>query len=237
MTIVMYDSVEVSQIPSDATAAAGYVNGNWATFPALRERFPHARVLTITVTASADADALDVENGDATVAQAPGWVKRQIARGLHRPVVYAQASTMGALLMALESQGIARPSVRLWSAHYSEAHICSQTSCRFPAVPACDGTQWTPHALGKDLDESLLLDDFFADPIVTEANWTADGHTSLTALCGKHPGWSPAGVIRRTACHDGKFAPAAATWLNMVFAGTLPATAPVPAGVVLRVPA
>jgi hypothetical protein len=160
----MYDSIQVSQIPAQAAYVAGYVNGRWPTAPVLKRAFPHARLLSITITASADADCLDVEQGDATIAQAPGWVKRQLARGLYRPVVYAQASSMGALLHALESAGITRASVRLWAAHYGEgAHICGPASCKYPAIPACDGTQWTPAALGRDLDESVLLADFF-DP-------------------------------------------------------------------------
>ena len=164
MTLTMYDSISVSQIPAQAACIAGYVDGNWQTFPVLQRAFPHARLLSITVTASTDADVLDVENGDATIAQAPAWVKRQQARGLYRPGVYAQASNMAALLAALEAAGIARASVRLWSAHYDlGAHICGPGTCRYPGIPACDGTQWTPAALGRDLDESLLLADFF-DP-------------------------------------------------------------------------
>ena len=76
-----------------------------------------------------------------------------------------------------------------------------------------------------------------AAPIVTETSWTADGQTSLTALCGKHPGWTPAGILRRTAVHDGKYGPDMAAFLNGVFEGKIPATFPVPAGAVLWVPA
>lgn len=162
-TITMFDSIDVSQIPAQAGAVAGYLNGRWVTLPKLQREFPAAHRLSITVTASADADCLDVENGDATVTQAPGWVKRQLARGLYRPVVYAQASTMGTLLAALEAAGITRASVRLWSAHYTTQHICAPGSCGYPGVPRCHGTQWTSSALGRDLDESLLLADFF-DP-------------------------------------------------------------------------
>lgn len=94
-----------------------------------------------------------------------------------------------------------------------------------------------------DLDEAVTADFGQWRPgegpvaAVSEQNWTSDGKTSLTALCGRHPGWTPAGIIRRTANHDGKFEPDVATWLNAVFEGRIPATLPVPAGAVLRVPA
>lgn len=161
--LVMFDSISVSQIPSDALYVAGYLNGRWPTYPALKRAFPHAHLLSIAVGAAIDADCLDVETGDATVSQAPNWVKRQIARGVYRPVVYANASTMPVLLAALEAAGIKRKAVRLWSAHYGAGqHICGPGTCDYPGIPACDGTQWTDNALGLDLDESLLLDDFFA---------------------------------------------------------------------------
>jgi hypothetical protein len=159
----MYDSIEVSQIPAGAPAVAGYTSGNWPTFASLARLFPHARRLSIAVNAGQDADVLDVEAGDATIAQAAAWVRRKKSRGAARPALYAAASNMGALLHAVEAAGITRASVRLWSAHYGAgAHICGPGSCRYPGVPACDGTQWTQNALGRNLDESLLADDFFA---------------------------------------------------------------------------
>jgi hypothetical protein len=161
--LVMYDSIVISQIPGGASYAAGYLDGRWPTWGALKQAFPHAHLLSIAVGAAVDADCLDVETGDATVSQAPNWVKRQIARGMYRPVVYAQASTMPVLLAALKAAGIKRQAVRLWSAHYGAGqHICGPATCDYPGIPACDGTQWTPNALGLDLDESLLLGDFFA---------------------------------------------------------------------------
>jgi hypothetical protein len=163
MTLVMFDSIVISQIPADALYAAGYVDGAWATWDALKQAFPRARLLSITVGAANDAEALDVENGDATISVAPGWVKRQMARGMYRPVVYANASTMPVLLAALEAAGIKRRAVRLWSAHYGVGqHICAPGTCGYPDIPVCDGTQWTDNALGLNLDESLLLGDFFA---------------------------------------------------------------------------
>jgi len=115
-------------------------------------------LLSIAVFAHDDADCLDVELGDATPAQAPAWVKRQKAP---RPCLYASASVMNLLVATLDRAGIARGSVRLWSAHYkSGEHICGPDTCKLMSARA-DGTQWTPRARGISLDQSLLHDDFF----------------------------------------------------------------------------
>jgi len=157
--LTMYDAVTVNTIPSGAKAVAGYVNGIFQTFVTLQSMFPQAQTLSITVTASGTADCLDVETGDATVNQVAAWVK---SSNVYRPVIYASVSSMGNVLSALSSAGISRASVRLWSAHYGQGnHICGPFSCGQIHVDM-DGTQWTDTANGINLDESSLLDNFFA---------------------------------------------------------------------------
>ena len=164
MTGILYDSIDVGQIPADAQYAAGYVNGMWPTFSQLAARFPRARLLSIAVTSSADADALDVESGDAAVADAPGWVTRQRARGLPRPCLYASASIMDSLMWTLEAAGITRSSVRLWSAHYSGQHICGPSTCALTAS-TMDGTQYTaPAPSGEILTHPSSLTIFSPPP-------------------------------------------------------------------------
>lgn len=160
--ITMFDSVTIGQIPDGAQAVAGYVDGRFANVAELRDRFPGAHVLTIAVNAAHDADCLDIETGDAAPAQAAAWFLRQKARGVNRPCLYASASVMQADVVPLiTAAGILRPSVRLWSAHYTKTpHICGPASCRAMSIPA-DGTQYDDRALGRNLDVSLLADDFF----------------------------------------------------------------------------
>jgi peptidoglycan hydrolase-like protein with peptidoglycan-binding domain len=160
--ITMFDAVDIAQIPSGATAVAGYVDGNYQTASHLAAMLPHASLLTIAVTAADDADCLDIETGDATPADAAGWYGRQRARGITRPCLYASAGLMESSVAPLiRAAGIARSSVRLWSAHYTGApHICGPSSCGAMSTGA-DGTQWTDAAYGRDLDESLLTADFF----------------------------------------------------------------------------
>jgi hypothetical protein len=175
VTLRMFDAVDLTQIPPGADAYAGYVDGAWITAPALRARFPGAHILSIAVFPEDDADCLDVEPGDATPQQAPVWVRRQQSRGIMRPVLYCSASVVNEVLGNLAAAGIGRSEVRLWSAHYTgiSGHICGPGSCMYidPAgrpVPACDGTQWTSRALGRNLDESVLCDDFFGAPAPLE---------------------------------------------------------------------
>lgn len=161
MTIVMYDSVTLSEVPPNPPAVACYVDGRFANHAEAQRRFPHARVLTIAVNASVAADCLDIETGDANPGQAAAWYKRQKARGVTRPVLYASASVMGAVVRNIQAAGIARSAVRLWSAHYTfHPHICGPASCREMSITA-DGTQWTDRSHGRNLDESLLAANFF----------------------------------------------------------------------------
>lgn len=100
---IMFDAVDIGQIPGDAPIVAGYVNGNYVTFNQLSARFPNARHLSIAVTA--DADVLDVEPGDAVADQVPAWYRRQKARGVARPVIYASVSRMTAEILPVLEQG------------------------------------------------------------------------------------------------------------------------------------
>ena len=165
--IIMFDTVDDAQFPRGAQAYAAYVDGQVASQPNwswVVAEFPNAYHLSITLNADEDADALDIENGAATPGQATGWWQRQRNRGLQRPCLYANASTMQASVIPLIRAGtIARPLVRLWSAHYAGQHICSPSSCGAVSI-AMDGTQWTSSAWGRDLDESLLVADFFGTP-------------------------------------------------------------------------
>jgi hypothetical protein len=156
----MYDSVDLTQIPADAVAVAGYVNGKYQTFPELATRFPHAKRGSIDVLANADADFLDVEKGDATPEHAAAWVKRQLALGRKRPGVYCSVSAVKGLLELLAAAGIPRTRIRLWTAHYTFLpHLCGP-ACGYGMSTTADATQYTDIALGHKLDASLCTPRF-----------------------------------------------------------------------------
>lgn len=163
MTFVMYDSVTPEVIPASAPVVAGYVAGSWPTFPGLRARFPHARLLSIAPQASEDADVLDCEQGDASIYDAPAWFQRQKARGVAKPIIYTSISNCESLVAVMAGQHVECGEYLIWAAHIGLGqHICGPTTCHYNGWKGhADGTQWTFTALDRNLDESLLSDAFF----------------------------------------------------------------------------
>jgi hypothetical protein len=161
----MFDTITESAWPSDPQAVLGYVDGHVGDQPDwayVQHRFPNAFHLSIALDPAHDAMALDIETGAASPSSAVAWYERQKARGVARPCLYASASLMEATIIpVVRAARFPRDQVRLWSAHYTHsAHICGPSSCGLTSV-AVDGTQWTDRAYGRNLDQSLLLGDFF----------------------------------------------------------------------------
>jgi hypothetical protein len=105
----MYDAVTASNIPGGATMVAGYDDGRYVNVAEMAARFPRARVVTITVFASDDEGmVLDVERGDASPEEAPGWAARRRARGFD-PSVYCSTDTWPAVRAAFAAAGVAEP--------------------------------------------------------------------------------------------------------------------------------
>jgi hypothetical protein len=156
MTLTMFDSTTVTDIPSTGMdAVAGYVGGDFTTWPALVKRYPHLPALSIAVNASQDAQCLDVEKGDATPADVPGWLDRQARLHPGRtPILYTSASQIAAVRAAA-----GRRRYLLWSAHYGDGeHICG--SCQFPKA---DATQFDDHgAHGEHIDRTVMSPAFLA---------------------------------------------------------------------------
>lgn len=161
---IMYDSVDLTQIPLTAQAVAGYVGGEWPTdsHDALRAKFPRAFVVSIAVNAAQKASFLDVENGDATVDDARGWLEARLAEGQVRPGLYGSQSTMGQLTGRYQGDknavlhGIMRSKYRLWVA--APNGLASAEQFLTDGYGAC---QFDWHYLGRDLDASLCKPGFF----------------------------------------------------------------------------
>ena len=162
--ITMLDSVNADALPSGDYAYAGYVDGDWPSYSVIKARFPDSDILSITVSSGDDADCIDMESGDATVAEAVAWLERKLAAGVSRPCVYADVSTMSSALGELERSAGTLDRIRIWTAHYGALeHICGPGSCGLLAVNA-DGTQWTDQNNPLNVDISLLLGTFFSSP-------------------------------------------------------------------------
>lgn len=92
----VYDSITVEAMPSDPKAIyLGYVDGQWPTFAAVKARFPHNVVLSVTTTGFTKADICDVEQGDAT----PEVAAAGLRNGLYH-TVYSARSTLPELVKA-----------------------------------------------------------------------------------------------------------------------------------------
>lgn len=154
--LTMYDSVTVDAIPHGSDAVAGYVGGQWPTYTTIVAKFPGAKHLSIAVTAAESADCLDVEPGDASIGQAPGWLKSGHAKAANtvKPVLYTSLGQAQALIAACAAAGIPRSGYLLWTAHWTKTpHLCGP-ECGLGFTGHADLTQYDNRALGRNLDVS-----------------------------------------------------------------------------------
>lgn len=152
---LQYDSVSVQNIPRDAKAAAFYVDGAFESEAAVKAQAPKARYTSIAVFASGVADCLDIEPGNATIAEAAGWYRKmRELRPKRKPIFYCGAASADELVGALRNSGIKRESYILWTAHYgSGKHFCGEGSCPYArSAGKVDATQFTTN--NETLDES-----------------------------------------------------------------------------------
>ncbi len=150
MTRLMYDTTDIPPVgvPHTAQIVAGYVNGIYRSFGPLVAWCPNAEHVSIAVTVHADADVLDIEQGDATPAQAPGWVDAQLARGLWQPTLYCERSQWDEVKKAVGNRNVA-----YWVADYTGSpHY----------LPGASAVQYVNHGPnGENVDLSLVSDDLW----------------------------------------------------------------------------
>lgn len=118
MTREMFDAVTPANIPANAQMVAGYLPpSRFAWSQASWDRFPNAAKVRIAVRASTnDGHVLDVEAGDATPAQAPGWARMRRASGYATPAIYCSVSVQSQVIDAFNQAG--EPLPLWWLAHY-----------------------------------------------------------------------------------------------------------------------
>jgi hypothetical protein len=124
MTRLMYDGVRslaagIHHSFPNAAMVAGYDNGLYAWTTAEWNLFPHAVKVHISITASANTgDVLDVEQGDATPAQAKAWIEMRKRAGLYRPTIYCSRSVIPAVRQATGNLVLGRD-YDIWAADYT----------------------------------------------------------------------------------------------------------------------
>lgn len=111
----MADAIEASQLPTGCDLYAGYVNGQWPSYGPIKARFPEKIVVSITINASTPAIVLDVETGDATPTQAPGWVHVMRAAGV-TPTIYCSLALWTTVRRLFER--VNEPEPNWWIAAY-----------------------------------------------------------------------------------------------------------------------
>jgi hypothetical protein len=145
--VTIYDSVTAADIPESAGIVAGYKSGGAYTWSAEDwARFPNATRIEIVTSAVNDGDALDVETGDATIAQIAGWVEKRRAAGVLRPWIYVERRRWS------EARGAVSGPVGWWIADWTgEPHELDDAG-----VPA-DAVQYAnPPSSGGHFDVSEL---------------------------------------------------------------------------------
>ena len=139
----MRDAEMASGIPVDTPVVAGYGDGMLPGQPwssADWARFPNAIKLVVVLFPQHVGDILDIENGAASPADAPGWCDRFSRPGRRAPSLYVNRSNWAAVRAAVGAR-----SVDYW-------------------VATLDGTQDVPGAVAVQYvdvgpyDESVVLD-------------------------------------------------------------------------------
>lgn len=153
----MFDSVDPALFPDPAVvhfdATAGYVNGRYPSSAGILKRFPNLPHVSISVTSTGVADACDVEAGDLTPDQVPGWIDNYWNRRHALPVVYGSDP-------AIRTAVGSRPYLA-WNANWTyKPHIDDgYQATQWTDPPAPQGT--APAGTLKGVDQTLMTDRFF----------------------------------------------------------------------------
>lgn len=152
--------------PDDCMAVAGYVNGFESYERLVHMYYPHKHILSIATDPKFNAEFLDVESGAAKVTDVGPWLDRMIGKGVYRPGIYCNASTMPAVKEAIESKWAdaignkwARDRYRLWVADWR----MTPQNRPVKVLAGYDAWQFYGTETGP-WDYSILAPNFFPDP-------------------------------------------------------------------------
>jgi len=151
------DTVDITQLHGlQFYWCAGYVGGWWPTYSPLCNAYPSlhsaGRIFSYAVNAGQDADWLDCELGDATIAEVPGWLSRQFARGHKRPGVYANWDYW-------HNQGL-QDNLAHYGANITRI-VAHYTYVPQISHPGFDVQQYTDRYASRNLDGNVALNSLF----------------------------------------------------------------------------
>lgn len=175
----MYDSVNPHGIPGDAKMVAGYVDGLYANTHTLQRLFPNAVVVRIAVSSHTnDGHVLDVEQGDATPAEAVHWVTLRRNAGAD-PSVYCSADVWPQVRKAFQDAHVAEP-------HYWIAQWDGKASLPQGAVAK-------QYMNGEHFDTSVVADHWDGvdahnnpRPVPSPAFYTVKPHDTLSGIASTY---------------------------------------------------
>lgn len=148
MVDVGFDAVYARNLPSGGILYFCYGNGLYGKAGTASKADVQARgfgkpIKEIDVLNQKIGDFLDIENGDGTPADAPGYVQaKTCGNGLYGSVSTWKES--GGIISHLNAAKIPRSQVEVWTAHYDPAlgaHLCG-AQCGMPAGWEADMTQY-----------------------------------------------------------------------------------------------
>jgi hypothetical protein len=143
----MGDSIDPFAIPLDVDVVAGYGDGNWVWPPAGWARFRGKPQLSIVVNAGDQGDVLDVEKGDASPADLPGWCDRFQRPGRRAPTGYCNRDSWPACRAAVGARR-----VDWW-------------------ISTLDGTQDVPGAVAVQYAGSAMTGGHYDLSVILDPSW------------------------------------------------------------------
>lgn len=188
-----YDGITISSLPTDGDVYFGYVGGSWPTYLYLKAMFPTKVCISIAVNATEMAKILDVENGDAKPADAPGWAVRMRTVGI-TPCVYCSTSVWPAVRAAFAVASVPLP--LWWEAHYDGIPVISpgaiakqyqngpryDTSVVADYWPGVDAPTEPPMPIGDDMTPAEMLAALDQAAKSTEAGTPVPGTGFIEAI-------------------------------------------------------
>lgn len=115
----MYDSTSSADIPAGAEMVAGYVDGLYKWSDEDWQRHPKAVWVGIATNPNTnDGQVIDIENGDATPAQAAAWIRMRFIAGQRPGTAYFSASRFGEVNAAMIAAGISPGDWAVWVADW-----------------------------------------------------------------------------------------------------------------------
>lgn len=170
--IQFFDDVTVANIPANATHVAYYMDGSFVNEKAMKARFPHAQMISIT-SLGGNADACDCEDTLMTIEQTEAWVAKRLKAGAYHPRVYANEDRWDnqGLLAALAKYG---DRILRWEAAY-------------PGIGAKVRPGFAAHQYATGiLDTNVCLPDFFdkAKPKPAHDTGVAVAQIKVNAVTG-----------------------------------------------------